>query len=58
MTIITLKPKYQLIVNCIINSSKKRIITPNSDYVFSELYRIMLIGDKDNLDDFASNETS
>ena len=45
----------------IINPSKNSIINPNSDYVFSEFDRIMLIGDTDkleNLDDFASNETS
>ena len=53
-----IKTKYHIVVVCIINPSKNSIINPNSDYVFSEFDRIMLIGDKDNLDDFASNETS
>ena len=56
-----IKTKYHIVVVCIINPSKNSIINPNSDYVFSEFDRIMLIGDTDNLenlDDFASNETS
>ena len=45
-------------VICIIKADKNRIINPNSDYVFSDSDKIMLIGDKDKLDLFASMEIS
>ena len=53
-----IKINYDLMVICIIKADKNRIINPNSDYVFSDSDKIMLIGDKERLDLFASKETS
>lgn len=53
-----IRDKYDLMILCIIRNNKQTIINPKSDQIIEENDTIMIIGDKDNLDLFVTEQTS
>ena len=47
---------YDLIIVCAIKSDKNSFVNPSSDYIINEGDTIMVIGDKDKLDKFLSDQ--
>ena len=53
-----IRDKYDLIIVCIVQNNNSTIINPKSHQVIEKNDTIMVIGDKDKLDKFASEQTS
>ena len=53
-----IRDNYDLMIVCIIKEDNSTIINPKSDHIIDKRDTIMVIGDKDKLDKFASEQTS
>ena len=53
-----IRDKYDLMIVCIIKTNNATIINPQSDQIIHKNDTIMVIGDKENLDRFSSEQTS
>jgi len=53
-----IRNKYALMIVCIIKYDKKTVINPKANQMIEKNDTIMVIGDKHNLDKFASEQTS
>ena len=53
-----IRNKYDLMIVCIIKKNKSTIINPESDQIIELNDTIMVIGDKNNLDRFSSEQTA
>ena len=51
-----IRDMYDLIIVCAIKSDKNSFVNPSSDYIINEGDTIMVIGDKDKLDKFLSDQ--
>ena len=51
-----IRDMYDLIIVCVIKSDKNSFVNPSSDYIINEGDTIMVIGDKDKLDKFLSDQ--
>ena len=51
-----IRDMYDLIIVCAIKSDKNSFVNPSSDYIINEGDTIMVIGDKDKLDKFLSEQ--
>lgn len=53
-----IRDNYDLMIVCIIKEDNSTIINPKSDHIIDKRDTIMVIGDKDKLDKFSSEQTS
>ena len=53
-----IRDNYDLMIVCIIKNDNSNIINPQSDHIIDKNDTIMVIGDKEKLDKFASEQTS
>ena len=53
-----IRDNYDLMIVCIIKNDNSTIINPQSDHIIDKNDTIMVIGDKEKLDKFASEQTS
>ena len=53
-----IRDNYDLMIVCIIKDDNSTIINPQSDYIIEKKDTIMVIGDKEKLDKFTSEQTS
>ena len=51
-----IRDMYDLIIGCAIKSDKNSFVNPSSDYIINKGDTIMVIGDKDKLDKFLSDQ--